>query len=224
MRPTARDIVADGLRREIVRGELPVGEKLSPGELAERFAVSQTPAREALQLLASEGLVRIDPFRGARVAPLSAEEYEELYLMRIGLEALAARLGAERISDAELAEVERELDELEQAAAAGDLDRFYEHDRRFHLIHYGAAGRPSLVERIMSLRTASERYARQAYAGMRNVGMEDTVASHRRIVEGIRAHDGKAAERAIRDDLERTLATFSEWLAEEPQPLEAARG
>jgi GntR family transcriptional regulator, rspAB operon transcriptional repressor len=224
MRPTARDIVSDALRREIVRGELPVGEKLNPGELAERFAVSPTPAREALQLLASEGLVRIDPFRGARVAPLSADEYEELYLMRVGLEALAARLGAEGIADADVAELERELDELDRAAADGDLDRFYEHDRRFHLIHYGAAGRPGLVARIMSLRTASERYARQAYAGMKDVGMGDTVVSHRRIVEAVRVRDGAAAERAIRDDLERTLATFSERLAEEPEPLKAARG
>ena len=219
MRPTARDLVADELRRAIVRGELQAGDKLSPGELAERFAVSQTPAREALQLLASEGLLSNDPFRGVRVAPLSAEEYEELYLMRVGLEGLAARLGSERIGDEDVAELERELDAMGAAAEDDDLDRFYEHDRRFHLIHYGASGRTGLVSRIMSLRTASERYARHAYAGLEHVSMVDTVVSHRAILDAVRARDGDAAERAIRADLDRTLETFSERL-----PAEPARG
>ena len=216
MRPTARDLVADELRRAIVRGELQAGDKLSPGELAEQFAVSQTPAREALQLLASEGLLSNDPFRGVRVAPLSAEEYEELYLMRVGLEGLAARLGSERIGDEDIIELERELDAMGAAAAADDLDRFYEHDRRFHLIHYGASGRTGLVSRIMSLRTASERYARHAYAGLEHVSMVDTVVSHRAILDAVRARDGDAAERAIRADLDRTLETLAERLAAEP--------
>jgi len=216
VRPTARDLVADELRRAIVRGELQAGDKLSPGELAERFAVSQTPAREALQLLASEGLLSNDPFRGVRVAPLSAEEYEELYLMRVGLEGLAARLGSERIGDEDVAELERELDAMGAAAEDDDLDRFYEHDRRFHLIHYGASGRTGLVSRIMSLRTASERYARHAYAGLEHVSMVDTVVSHRAILDAVRARDGDAAERAIRADLDRTLETLAERLAAEP--------
>jgi DNA-binding GntR family transcriptional regulator len=212
LRPTARDIVANELRRQIVRGELLAGEKLNPGELAERFGVSQTPAREALQLLASEGLLRNDPFRGARVSELSATEYEELYLMRIGLESLGARLGAEHITDEDLAELQREFAAMEDAAGAGDVDRFYEHDRRFHELHYGASGRPSLVERIMTLRTQSERYARQAYL-LRNVSMEDTLGTHREILESVRARDGEAAEAAIRGDLDRTLETFSEFFA-----------
>jgi len=216
VRPTARDLVADELRRAIVRGELQAGDKLSPGELAERFAVSQTPAREALQLLASEGLLSNDPFRGVRVEPLSAEEYEELYLMRVGLEGLAARLGSERIGDEDVAELERELDAMGAAAEDDDLDRFYEHDRRFHLIHYGASGRTGLVSRIMSLRTASERYARHAYAGLEHVSMVDTVVSHRAILDAVRARDGDAAERAIRADLDRTLETLAERLAAEP--------
>ena len=216
MRPTARDLIADELRRAIVRGELQAGDKLSPGELAEQFAVSQTPAREALQLLASEGLLSNDPFRGVRVAPLSAEEYEELYLMRVGLEGLAARLGSERIGDEDVAELERELDAMGAAAEDDDLDRFYEHDRRFHLIHYGASGRTGLVSRIMSLRTASERYARHAYAGLEHVSMVDTVVSHRAILDAVRARDGDAAERAIRADLDRTLETLAERLAAEP--------
>ena len=208
-RPTARDYVAAQLRQEIVRGELAAGERLNPNELAERLGVSQTPAREAIQLLASEGLVRNDSFRGARVSELTVEEYEELYLMRIGLEGLAARLGAENIEDDAIAEMGRLLAEMGAAAEDEDIDRFYQHDRRFHLIHYSASGRESLVRRIMNLRVSSERYARVAYV-MPRVSMKDTLATHHQLLEAVSMRDGARCEQVLKEDLLRTLETFKE--------------
>jgi GntR family transcriptional regulator, rspAB operon transcriptional repressor len=216
-RPTARDLVAGELRRRIVRGDLPAGERLSPNAVAEQHGVSPTPAREAIQLLASEGLVRIDAYRGAHVAELTVDEYEELYLVRVGIEALAARLGAERAGDDDVARMAAQLAEMERAAADGDVDRFADHDRRFHRAHYQASGRPSLVERIMRLRVSSERYARAAYA-MPNVSMADTIATHRTLLETVRAHDGDACEATIRADLRRTLDTFAEQWHADPLP------
>lgn len=208
-RLTARDVVARELRRQIVHGELQPGEKLSPVDLAEGFNVSQTPAREALQLLASEGMVRNDPYRGARVSELTVEEYEELFLMRTGLEGLAARLGAERVSDEDVTRMEELFAEMEKAAEAGDIDRFYECDRRFHLTHYAATERESLVRRIMNLRISSERYVRRAYV-MPNVSMKDTLETHRELLEAVRARDGERCERVLTADLRRTLETFAE--------------
>jgi DNA-binding GntR family transcriptional regulator len=208
-RPTSRDYVAAELRQAIVRGELDGGERLSPGDIAERYGVSPTPAREALQLLASEGLVRNDAFRGARVAELSAEEYEELYLMRIGLEDLAARLGAERITPEGIAEMAELLSQMTSAAQEGDVDRFYTVDRRFHLVHYSASGRRSLVNRIMHLRLSSERYARAAYA-LPRVSMKDTLRTHRALLAAVRARDGDRCAAVVNDDLTRTLETFKE--------------
>lgn len=212
-RPTARDYVAAQVRQRIVRGELAPGERVNPNDLAERMGVSQTPAREAIQLLASEGLVRNDAFRGARVSELTVEEYEELYLMRIGLEGLAARLGAERIEDDGIAEMARLLEEMGEAAAAEDIDAFYARDRRFHLIHYSASGRESLVRRIMNLRVSSERYARVAYV-MPRVSMKDTLQTHHQLLDAVRAHDGARCEQVLREDLLRTLETFTEQFAE----------
>lgn len=208
-RPTSRDYVAAELRQSIVRGELGGGERLNPAEIAERLGVSQTPVREALQLLASEGVVRNDAFRGARVAELSAEEYEELYLMRIGLEDLAARLGAERISDDRIDEMAELLDEMGSAAQEGDIDRFYTLDRRFHLIHYSASGRQSLVDRIMNLRVASERYARVAYE-LPRVSLRETLKTHRALLAAVRARDGDRCAAVLHEDLTRTLETFRE--------------
>jgi DNA-binding GntR family transcriptional regulator len=212
-RPTGRDFVADQLRKQIVRGELEPGEKLNPNEIAERLGVSQTPAREAIQLLASEGLVQNNSFRGARVAELTVEEYEELYLMRIGMETLAAKLGAERITDEGIARMGELLDQMESAAADGDIDRFYERDRIFHFTHYGASGRESLVRRIMGLRVASERYARVAYVTP-NTSMKDTLGTHRELLAAVRARDGDACAAVLKADLLRTLETFVEQFAE----------
>jgi DNA-binding GntR family transcriptional regulator len=208
-RPTSRDYVAEELRRGIVRGEFEPGEKLNPMELAEHFGVSQTPAREAIQLLATEGLVRNDSFRGARVADLTAEEYEELYLMRVGLEQLAARLGAEAITDDGIAEMDRLFEEMAAAVKSGDIDLFYERDREFHLAHYGASGRESLVKLIMGLRVSSERYARAAYT-LPNVSMKDTLSTHADLLDTVRARDGVRCAEVIEQDLRRTLDTFVE--------------
>ena len=208
-RPTSRDYVAGELRQSIVRGELGSGEKLNPSDIAERYGVSQTPAREALQLLASEGLVRNDAFRGARVAELSADEYEELYLMRIGLEDLAARLGAERISEPAIDEMAELLDKMASATGEEDIDGFYTLDRRFHLIHYSASGRQSLVDRIMHLRLSSERYARVAYA-LPRVSMRETLETHRELLAAVSSRDGDRCAAVLHDDLTRTLETFRE--------------
>lgn len=208
-RPTNRDFVAGELRRQIIRGEIEAGRKLSPVELAEQFGVSQTPAREALQLLAAEGLLRNDAFRGARVSELTVEEYEELYLMRIGLERLAARLGAEHITDEGIAEMSSLLDQMTAAAKKGDIDSFYDHDRRFHLVHYSASGRESLVRRIMQLRISSERYARAAYV-LPKVSMKDTLATHRELLTAVSKRDGEACAAVLEEDLKRTLDTFAE--------------
>ncbi|MFI0480735.1 GntR family transcriptional regulator [Actinomadura sp. 9N215] len=207
-RLTARDVVAEELRRGIVSGRLTPGTKLNPQEVAKLLGVSQTPAREAIQLLASEGLIQNDPFRGAQVSPLTVEEYEELYLMRTGIEGFAARLGAERISAEGVEQMATLLAEMESAAKADDIDGFYENDRRFHELHYRATGRESLVRRIMNLRIATERYARVAYR-MPKVNMEDTLATHGSLLEAVRAGDGPRCEAVLQDDLRRTLEVFA---------------
>lgn len=211
-RRTARDVVAADLRSAIIRGEIAPGTKLNPTDLAERLGVSQTPAREAIQLLASEGLVSNNDYRGARVSPLTVEEYEELLLMRIGLEGLAARLGAERITDDGLIEMQRLFKGMEQAAKAGDIDRFYDCDRRFHFIHYAATGRESLVRRIMRLRMTAERYMRRAYVTPK-VSMRDTIKTHRALLDAVRRHDGPRCEEVLRADMLRTLETFADHLS-----------
>ncbi len=199
------------MRKLILDGTLAPSHKLNPAELAVELGVSHTPAREALQLLASEGLVRNTAYRGAFVAELSADEYEEIFLMRIGLEPLAAKLGAERIDDGGIAEARRCFTELEEAARSGDTDRFIDADRGFHEAHYLASGRKPLWERIIGLRVAAERYIRVGY-GIPSVDMTDTVRSHRGLMLAIEQRDGELAKAITSTDLTRTFNAVYEQL------------
>ena len=100
------DEVLARLRDYIVEGNLKDGARIPERELSLRFGISRTPLREALKVLSSEGLVELLPNRGARVRTMRAEDIKEVFDMIGGLEALAGRLACERISDAEIAEIE----------------------------------------------------------------------------------------------------------------------
>jgi DNA-binding GntR family transcriptional regulator len=206
-RQTARDVVAEYVQSAILSGRFKPSERLRVAELADVVGVSHTPTREALQMLASKGLVRINAYRGAFVAELSADEYEEITLMRLPLEGLAARLGAERITPDQLEEMRRCLEDLERAAAEDDIEAFLGVDRAFHQAHYLASRRQSLWDRIIALRLSAERYTRLGYS-LPGVGMEETAARHRILFDVTAQHDGAAAEREITADLRMSFETI----------------
>jgi DNA-binding GntR family transcriptional regulator len=95
------------LRDHIVEGRIPDGGRIPERQLCEMLGISRTPLREALKVLAAEGLVELLPTRGARVRPLSEHDLGELFDLMGGLEGLAGRLACENITDAEIAEIER---------------------------------------------------------------------------------------------------------------------
>ena len=104
-------LVTDALRERILAGDLPLGERLIEGKLSEELGVSRMPVREALRELAAEGLVTIEPRRGASVTMFSDEQKRELIEVRATLEALNAKLAAKRHDPGQIAELQRILDE-----------------------------------------------------------------------------------------------------------------
>lgn len=207
---TAQQMVEESLRRAILDGTIPPGQKLNQHELAAAYGVSRVPVREALRILEAEGLVIFHPHRGAVVAGLSAEEVEELYAMRVGLEALAARLGAEGMDSEFLLKMERAHEQMRMAALSGDIDTFLHADLEFHATHYLASGRVRLWERILQLRKASQRYIRRFWR--HPDGMRWTLASHQGILEACRDRDPARAVAIVREDLERTAKELIEQL------------
>lgn len=142
------DIVCAMLREMIIRGDLAGDEPLRQRELAQRFGVSQTPVREALRRLQSEGLVVNDPHRGATVARSRQGVLEDNTLIRATLESLGARLAAEAVTEDQLAQLQ---DLNDQMVAAGGSDDYAELNRRFHFAIYEAAGSPMLLSMMRLL-------------------------------------------------------------------------
>ncbi|MDQ4041539.1 MAG: GntR family transcriptional regulator, partial [Actinomycetota bacterium] len=162
--------------------------------------------RQTLRRLESEGLVVSLRHRGARVAPLSVDELEEIQAIRLGLETFLSRHGAERCTDQALAEMGRRRTEMERAFRRGDLDGYI---ATFWLLRdacYRCAERPRLIEALADQRLRVERYVRylcrdpEEFALLRRG--PDT------LLEACRARDGKAAERATRDALMFVLREF----------------
>lgn len=196
--------VAERLRRAILRGHFKPGERLDQNEIAELLSVSRSPVREALRTLAAEGLVEVYPHRGAVVAELSPAEFEEISIIRVVLESMAARLAAPHIDDERIALLKDILAELD---CTTDLDRWVELNRRFHNTIYQAVHRPRLLSFIENLRITMTPYIRQYIASDEHLNAARI--GHRRILEACINRDDKLAqeetERHLKDVYEEAL-------------------
>lgn len=145
-------LVLDALRDRILAGSLSAGERLVEGRLSEELGVSRMPVREALRQLAAEGLVTIEPRRGATVTQFSQEQVRELVEVRATLEALNAKLAAKRHDPAKIAELEAILSEGVRLAATGDSLTLMRLNERFHEALANIAANSVLRETMRSLR------------------------------------------------------------------------
>lgn len=148
---TKSERIVDELRRLILSGELPRGAPLQQDELALRFDASITPVREALRVLAAEGLVVGEPHRGVRVASLDVERVKAVYVMRRLVESYAMQRATQRLTRRDLALAHRIVDDTEAAALAGELEAVRESNRAFHFLFYERCGMPGLTEEIRGL-------------------------------------------------------------------------
>ena len=179
------DMVAALIRELIITGELTTGEQLRQRDLAQRFGVSQTPVREALRRLESEGLVIGDNHRGFMVVEADEGSTEENFQIRAALESLGASLAAAKIDEAGVKRLE-ELN-VQMQAAGEDNSRYAELNREFHLTMYEYAHSPLLMS-LMRLLWAS------LNGGPRVLRTHaDSVRQHREILDALRAGDAAAA-------------------------------
>jgi DNA-binding GntR family transcriptional regulator len=196
-RESVEDRVAEALRDLIVTGRLPEGTPLVQRELAQRLGVSQTPVRLGLSELQRLGLVEIGDTGRATVSRMTREDLEEIYAARLGLEGLAARVGAAAVGPAELARMRELLNELERLARAEDVDAYLGLRWEFHAVCYRGAGRLRLLAEVERLFWRAERYNRLVLSS--RDGFRRSVAHYRRFYEACKARDPTAAEKVIHD-------------------------
>jgi DNA-binding GntR family transcriptional regulator len=192
------------MRDLIVAGRLAPGAPLVEAELSERLGVSRTPVRAALQRLQQEGFAgasRAGTMLRAIVAPLTADDMREVFLMAGALESTAARLaaGLDTGSRASLAdEMERLAGDLRAASASRPPDVVRAHDlhARFHRAFATAAAGPRLLAELEVLQPQAERYGR-VYSSAVVSAFDEAARDHSAIVEALRAGDADDIERAV---------------------------
>lgn len=182
--------IRDALIDRILSGELAPGSRLKDKEIGAMFGTSSTPVREALRLLAQDGLVEILPYRGCVVRSVDAQELAEIFDVRIILEGHAARQAAARLTPALLKQLEAVVVEHEAAVAAHDGERAGAAGHRFHRLVAEAAGNRTLAFGLQHLYNRSH-VAHQIYK--REAPPADS-PPYRTILEALRAGDGERAE------------------------------
>jgi DNA-binding GntR family transcriptional regulator len=212
------EIVAGKLREMIMRGELQPGEGLPMRALAERFDVSVIPVRDALRLLAGEGLVELQPHRGARVVRISVLDLEQIFLARLPLEQLAATKALDTLTPVDLRAFGRLESQLERTR---DARRWLELNRQFHMEVYERSGYPRIVRIIEGLWDLVEPYL---LLFMRN---RDAVVNaeheHREMLKAAEAGDAALLRALVAKHLMGTAAHVARILGDDDEVPEWAR-
>jgi DNA-binding GntR family transcriptional regulator len=186
----------------IDRGDYRPGDRLVEAELAERFGVSRTPVREALQRLETQGILARDG-RSLVVASLDHDQLGELYVVRAELEGLAARLAAQHAGPEEI----RVLSEMvaRDRALAGDPEALARANKRFHHQLHLASHNRYLIQQLEMVRRAMALVATTSLAGTGRAAR--ALDEHEAIVRAIEARDGATAEEVIRAHISNALET-----------------
>jgi DNA-binding GntR family transcriptional regulator len=204
--PTARNRVVsrdgrhvaelhDRLRDAILTGDLPAGEVTSQVALSAQFGAGRTPLREALRLLQHEGLVVSEPNRRVRIAALSSEDAEELYVMRIALETVAIRMTVPTLASADIAQLEGDIAQMDHYMRARDWRGLRGPHRSFHTRLVEASGM-RVVGTIAQLFDQAERY-RLAHGAATDREWELRAVEHRAILDAALAGDADLSARRL---------------------------
>jgi DNA-binding GntR family transcriptional regulator len=211
-RAALHEQVTQRLRQMLVEGRIPPGAKLNERELAELLNVSRTPLREAIKMLAAEGLVELLPNRGAIAVSLSEADILNTFEVMAGLEGQAGELAAQRVTPEELAEIQAMQFEMMAAYTRRDLSAYYAVNARIHSAIAAAAKNPVLVAvyqqvnaRLQALRFRSNQDGEK---------WKRAVKEHEKMIEALSAHDGSAMRDILQQHLRNKRDVVLEQLRE----------
>jgi DNA-binding GntR family transcriptional regulator len=186
---------ADWIAGHIISGDIEPGQKLTETGLAERMGVSRSPVREALAALSREGLITIEPRRGARVSRLDASDAADLYECRMLIEPRCASLAAGVLSDATAAELDATFEHMTAAVAARDSMEYVEALKRYYAVALAACPNQVLAGMTQNAWRSSLRYWDLLVRGS-STYMADSLAHNERLHKAMRKRSAAEAEQA----------------------------
>lgn len=201
VRDTLHLRIAARLRELLIQGSLKPGAKLNERELCELLGVSRTPLREAIRLLAAEGLVVLEPGRGAFVPVLSDADIAHTFDVLATLEGLTGELAAQFITESELAELRALQHEMQAAFERRDLPSYYLLNTRVHDLLSEAARNPVLRETWKQIN--SRMHALRCSSNQDAVKWAHALEEHAQILAAMQDHDSVAARHLLENHLRR---------------------
>jgi len=202
------------LRDYVVEGNLPEGARVPERQLCEMFGISRTPLREALKVLASEGLIDLLPNRGARVRQLSRRDLEELFEVMGGLESLAGRLACESITDEEIAEIERLHYEMYGHYLHRDMHNYFQINQRIHEKIVEASRNEILRTTYANFAGRIRRVRYSANFARKRQRWGEAMREHEAILDALRRRAGSELSDILFHHLRNKRAAAVEHLAE----------
>lgn len=219
--PALYQEVAERLRQRIFSHDLAPGTWIDEQALAEVYGISRTPLREALKVLAAEGLVTLKPRRGCYVAELSPRDLEEIFPVLALLEGRCAFEATEKARPEDLRRLEALHEDLEQRAARDDVDGFFEANQAFHRALQELAGNRWLLQIINDMRKVMK--LTRHHSLLVEGRLRESLAEHRQIMVAIRKRDAAAAEERMRKHLLRGREAMTKLHARDAAQALAAK-
>ncbi len=208
VRRSLHDELIDRLRELIVTHDLEPGAKVPEQSLAAKFGVSRTPLREALKVLASEGLITLTPNKGATISELTLEDLEETFPVMGALEALSGELACERILDKDIAAIRQLHDQMILHYRRGEMPEYFRCNQEIHNKILEAADNATLntMYRSLSGRVRRARYV----ANISKKRWAQAVAEHEEIIAALTARNGAALSEVLKRHLVNKFETVKE--------------
>lgn len=196
-----REIVYEELKLLIVKGKIQPGMRLMEEELAEDMGVSRTPIREAIRKLEKEGLITIEPRRGAYVSQLSSQDMVEILEVRQNVEGFAAELAAKRITEEEKTRLIEIAKEYEIAVKENDMPAMIKADTAFHHIIVEATRNKILIQMVEQLQELVLRFRYLYYDNFKR--SDKMTEEHKMIYEAIMEGKSEVAKESADDHINR---------------------
>ena len=188
-----REIVYEELKRQIMVGEIAPGTRMMEVDLADEMGVSRTPVREAIRKLEKEGLVTIEPRRGAYASDISAKDMVDVLEVRQDLEGMAAGLAAQKIAEGDILQLKDMTRRYKEAVEAGDIEEIIKQDEDFHKFIVGLSDNKTLIKMVSQVQELALRFRYIYYDDFSR--FKNQPLEHQEIVEAIMSGDANSARR-----------------------------
>lgn len=215
---TKQEFVYQSLRESIMRGELRPGQRLRIEDIAQRLGVSPIPVREALHMLQSERLVENTPHVGAVVASISKASIIEVFTVMEGLELVATRTAAQRITAADLQYLQELLSKMEQAIESKAHHQWADLNTQFHTAIVSISGMPMLQEMTTRVLNQWDRVRRYYLKGVLMFRLAQAQHEHHLIVQAMVDRNYEQLAQLVHEHNQGALAAYTAYLAQVAEP------